>query len=499
MTQYSQYNPLRGQVNKAAVFTPKTLTDWMQRVPGGSGRELRYGYFGPGSGLIAKDITTSPPVDAFVQADFFTNTFGAKVWDSLNNQTRAFNLLRKVAWGPTTGYRIRSGRQQNTEVVSEVAALPDIDSPDLETISIQPRFVVTPGGVSALAQFLGTLEGGIGDALAVAQEFAMIDHTKRLNQQLVGRPHSRIITEPGTGTTYEVINAQGFDIGDTVIAIVDTSGADVAGGVRTVSAVNYVTNVITVTAAIDTAVVDNDILMVVTKAGPLSLDIAINADDAPSVGGGFDVTGGMTRYGSIARDSRNSATAAQVYAAANVFTAAGLGFQASGGDVLRHLTTGLLDQAIDEIRRNGGEPDLILTQVEQVTRLGTILQANQHFIGEGTFQVKLGGEGTLKGYPTGFQVATYKGIPLFHDFDVARSEQEFGNGDVERGGHVYVMDTRFLELPVLWTTQYMESRDYLQNNMLGIKFMFVTALNLRCLDFRKQAKIVSLTDGVNAT
>ena len=495
----TQYNPLQSQVNKAAVFTPKSLADWMQRVPGGSGRELRYGYFGPGSGLIAKDITTSPPVDAFVQADFFVNTFGAKVWDSLNNQTRAFNLLRKVAWGPTTGYRIRSGRQQNTEVVSEVGALPDIDSPDLETVSIQPRFVVTPGGVSSLAQFLGTLEGGIGDALAVAQEFAMIDHTKRLNQQLVAKPYSRMPADPGTGTVFTVINAQGFDVGDTVVVIAEATGADATGGTYTVTAVDYIANTVTVGAAINGAVVLDDVLMVTVKAGPISLDTAIDDDDSPTLGGGLDVTSGKTRYGSIARNARESGTAAELWASSNVFTAAGLGDQATGGDVLRHLTTGLLDQAIDEIRRNGGEPDLILTQVEQVTRLGTILQANQHFIGEGTFQVKLGGEGTLKGYPTGFQVATYKGIPLFHDFDSARSEQALANGDVERGGNVYVMDTRFIELPVLWTTQYMESRDYLQNNMLGIKFMFVTALNLRCLDFRKQAKIMDLTDGVNAT
>lgn len=494
----TQYNTLRSQVNKAQVFNPKTLADWMQRVPGGAGRELRYGYFGPGAGMIAKDITTAPPVDAFVQADFFVNTFGAKVWDSLNNQTRAFNLLRKVAWGPTTGYRIRSGRQTNTEVVGEVAALPDIDSPDLQTVSIQPRFVVTPGGVSSLAQFLGTLEGGIGDALAVAQEFAMIDHTKRINQQLVGRPWSRIPADPGTGTTFTVINAQGFDIGDTVTVINSSTGADQTGGTYTVSGVNYVTNVVTVSSAINAAVAADDILMVTVKAGPLSLDIAVNDDDAPQGHHGLDVTSGQTRYGSIARNARESGTAAELWATSSVRTSAGLGNQASGGGVLRHLTTGLLDLAIDDVRRNGGEPDLLLTQVEQVTRLGTILQANQHFIGEGTFQVKLGGEGTLKGYPTGFQVATYKGIPLFHDFDSARSEQQAANGDVERGGHVYVLDTRFIELPVLWTTQYMESRDYLQNNMLGIKFMFVTALNLRMLDFRKQAKIVDLTDGVNA-
>jgi hypothetical protein len=35
--------------------------------------------------------------------------------------------------------------------------------------------------------------------------------------------------------------------------------------------------------------------------------------------------------------------------------------------------------------------------------------------------------------------------------------------------------------------------------MLGIKFIFVTAMENRTLDFRKQAKIVDLTDGVNLT
>ena len=486
------YNPLRSALNKGAVFNPKTLTDWMTRVPGGSGGQLRYGYFGPGSGLIAKDITTSPPADAFVQADFFTNTFGAKVWDSLNNQTRAFNLIRKVAWGPTTGYRIRSGRFTNTQPVGETAALPDIDSPDLKSLSLTPRFIVTPGGVSALAQFLGTLEGGIGDALAIAQEFAMIDHTKRINQMLVGKTYSRIVSDPGTGTSFDVVDASGFSIGDTVVMLALGTGADVAGGSRIVSGTDTVStpNTVSVTAAIDNAVADNDILMITIHAAPHSLDAAVADDKAEDVGLASEPSAGRTRYGSIARDARESTAVDEKWATANVF---------DNDSVLRHLTTGLLDQAIDEVRRNGGEPDLILTGIEQVTRLGTILQANQHFIGEGTFQVKLGGEGTLKGYPTGFQVATYKGIPVFHDFDLAKSEQQPANGDVTRGPHAFVLDTRFIEIPVLWTTQYMESRDYLQNNMLGIKFIFVTAMELRMLDFRKQAKIVDLTDGTNLT
>jgi hypothetical protein len=486
----NNYN--RSWIGKSSggIYSPRTLQDWLQRNPGGAGvRELRYGYFGPGSGLLQKDITASPPADAFIASDFFTNTFGAKVWDSLNSQTRAFNLIRKVAWGPTTGWRIRTDRNRSTQPVGEVSALPDVDSADLATVFVQPKFIVSAMGVSALAQFLGTLEGGIGDALAVQQEATMIDHTKRLNQLIISKPWSRIIADPGTGQTFTVVNAQGFSVGDTVVVLDGSTGADQTGGTYTVDAVDYNLNTVHVTTSINAAVADNDVLMITVHGGPHSLDTAVGDDDAADANG-LVASAGRTRYGSIARNGRESGTAAERYATSNVF---------ANGGVLRHLTTGLLDRAIDESRRNGGEPDLMLTQVEQLTRLGTILQANQHFIGEGTFQVKMGGEGTLVGYPTGFQVATYKGIPLFHDFDLAKSEQQAANGDQERGGHVFVLDTRFIELPVLFTTQYMESRDYLQNNFLGIKAIYLTAFETRILDFRKQSKVVDLTDGVNLT
>ncbi len=454
------------------VWSPRTLADWMQRVPGGSGtRELRYGYFGPGSALLQKDITATPPADAFVANDFFTNTFGAKVWDSLNSQTRFFNLIRKVAWGPTTGYRIRSGRNQSTQPVTETGALPDIDSPDLQTVFVQPVFIVTSLGVTALAQFLGTLEGGIGDALAVSQEAAMIDHTKRLNQMLLASGSQRVVA--GGGTPDTVIDGSWLNVGDVL------NGTTVSGDV-TVTAISG--NSVTYTG---NSLASDEIVFTKSRAGFWSIDdiveqtgrtingVALSAAESPS-------------YGSLTMADRDD----NAWSAAEVFDNSG---------VLRHLTTGLLDKAIDEVRRNGGEPDVIVTGIEQVTRLGTILQANQHFVGEGAFQVKLGSEGTLKGYPTGFQVATYKGIPVFHDFDVASSYQLEAAGDAKRGGNVYVLDTRFLEIPVLFTTQYQESRDYLQNNLLGIKAIYLTAANFRSLDFRKQAKVCDLSDGENLT
>lgn len=461
-------------INKAGsgVYSPATISEWLQRSPGGAAGGNEYGYFGPGNSILKKDITAAG--STFVGTDFFTNTFGAKVWDSLNSQTRVFNLLRKVAWGATTGYRIRSGRNSSTQPVSEIAALPTISKPGLETVFVQPVFIVTSLGVSALAQFLGTLEGGIGDALAVAQETAMIDHTKRLNQMLVASSNQRVVAGTTANSNVTVVNAGWLSQGDIVREAGQSQDIAVTvGGLGT-------------TLQFDQTTTTDRILYVRSRAGLASLDDVVNATGVVVNGATF-TSSETAGYGSTVLASRDPGT----WSAGSVFS--------QGASALRHLNTGLLDQAIDQVRRAGGEPDLIATQIEQITRLGTILQANQHFIGEGTFQVKQGGEGTLMGYPTGFQVATYKGIPCFHDFDIAQSYQQAANGDAVRGGHAYVLDTRFLELPVLYTTQYLESRDYLQNNMLGIKGIFLTALQLRCYDFVKQAKIVDLSDGINLT
>lgn len=455
------------------IYQPRTVADWLQRSPGGPGGELNYGYFGPGSSVLRKDITNSAS-SAFVGTDFFVNTFGAKVWDSLNSQTRVFNLFRKVPWGNTTGWRIRSGRNKSTQPVSETAALPSIDKPVLQTVFIQPVFIVTSLGVSALAQFLGTLEGGIGDALAVAQETAMIDHVKKLNQMLLASGSQRIVAGAAGTNPVTVIDPDWINVGDVFRE---------AGQNTDITCTSFDTA--TGNPIFDQTTTTNRILYVRSRAGISSLDDVVNQTGVTVNGTAFS-NAEVPGYGSLTIANRDPNT----WSAGNVFGNSG---------TLRHLGTGMIDQAIDTVRRNGGEPDLITTGAEQLTRLATILQANQHFIGEGTFQVKQGGEGTLMGYPTGFQVATYKGIPIFHDFDTATSYQLSANGNAQRGANMYVLDTRYMELPVLFTTQYLESRDYLQNNYIGIKGIFLTSLNLRVHDFRKQAVIRDLSDGQNLT
>ena len=456
-----------GKLDKAVGFQPRTIADWLATTMGGQ-RSAQYGYFGPGA-MLRKDITGAG--DTTIAGDFFTNTFGAKVWDSLNSQTRMFNLIRKVAWGNTTGWRIRSGRNTSTTGVAETGALPTIDTPDLQQVQVQPAFVVTSLGVSALAQFLATLEGGLGDALAVAQEAAEVDHLKKLNQMLVAPSSIRMAT------------------GDTVLV---TGGANYVflGDTWSNTGDETETTSFTTITAPSTVVVSGDavgtdaIMFIRTRRGIQSLFDAIEEDNRTV--NGVNITAGAN-YGSLTFGGR---TAGAWNAAGNINGNSG---------TLRHLTTSQLDRVIQAIRQNGFQPDLLSGGVEQEVRLGTILQANQHFMGESKFQVKQGGEATLPGYETGFEVATYKKIPYFSEVDMAPVWQLQGDGDAVRGTDILVLDTRYLELPVLFTTQYMESRDYIHNNMLGIKAIFLTAMNLRVLNFRAQGRITDLTDGVNLT
>ena len=75
----------------------------------GAERNLRSSMMPPG--YFAKQT--------YLQAtDVFTATYGRKVWDALNNQTRFWNILRKVQW-----VLQQVGGSGLTEVTAEVALL----------------------------------------------------------------------------------------------------------------------------------------------------------------------------------------------------------------------------------------------------------------------------------------------------------------------------------------------------------------------------------------
>jgi len=436
----------------------------------GAERNLRQSMLPPGYFAKQTYLQTS---------DVFNATYGRKVWDALNNQTRFWNIIRKVQWGPTTGWRVRSDRgpgdsaqdvgggavtlASRSRPITETGALPQIDSSAFQRVDSLPRIVASAFGVSIIGQITSGLEGGMGDNLAVEQEAAARDHIKEINQELLLRATTRITAgAAGTGAA-EVLDAGGWSRPGDTFAEEDSDAAKTFYGVDVQGDAVY--------SGGANLGATGDIAYIKSRAGFTSLDDIVEQDGRTIAG--RTVSAGADVYNQATRSAGGWNTAATV-----------LDNDGTG----RNLNLTLLDQAIREVRINGADPDVILMGYDQFDRLSSLLQAQQRYMDWGEFVVKVGDESTLPGSHAGFQVATYRGIPVIVDPDTPKSYSTAGL----MGSNVYVMDTRYLELAVAAPTQYIDNRDFFQANAFVLRGLFYTIGELRSLRIDAHAKITDL-------
>ena len=401
----------------------------------------------------------------------FNTTYGRKVWQALNNQTRFFNAIPRVVWGNTAGWRVRTDRGSGrSRPVTETGSIPTVDVSNIESVSSLPRFVSTTFGASVKSVFTAQLEGGVGDVLALENENAQLDHIKEINEELLAG--SAYLTSAGSATSFTVpaAIAKNFKVGDAV-AQFDTSasGHDRTSG-STISAVNTSSGAITVASG--TTFADGDVAYVYNRAGLTSIDDIISEDGA-AVGGGE----ARTRAYDLTLNGR---TAGAWNAGASVSYNSGTG---------RALSLNLLDTAIQKIRENGGEPKLILLGHDQYFNLERLLNSNQRYLGQEEYQVGVGSERTFPGTRTGLVLATYQGIPIIPDADTPKS---VSSADAVLGSNVYVLDTDYIEIAVAQPTQYIENRDYFAANALVVRGLLYTMAEMRCKNIWTQAKIADL-------
>ena len=400
----------------------------------------------------------------------FNTTYGRKVWQALNNQTRFFNAIPRVVWGNTAGWRVRTDRGSNrSRPVTETGNLPTVDISNIETVSSLPRIISTTFGASVKSVFTSQLEGGVGDVLALENENAQLDHVKEINEELLAG--SAYLVSGGSGTTFVVPSAiaKHFKVGDAVGMNNVGTGFDRTSG----SVVSGVSGG-TVTVASGTAFADGDAAFIYSRAGMTSIDDIV-AEDGMVVGGASG--GANVRAYDLTQAGR---TAGAWNAGANVSYNSGTG---------RALSLTLLDTAIQKIRENGGEPKLILLGHDQYFNLERLLASNQRYMGQEEYQVGVGSERTFPGTRTGLVLATYQGIPILPDADVPKS---VATNDAVLGSNVYVLDTDYLEIAVAQPTQYVENRDFFAANALVVRGLLYTMGELRCKNIFVQSKIADL-------
>ena len=401
----------------------------------------------------------------------FNTTYGRKVWQALNNQTRFFNAIPRVVWGNTAGWRVRTDRGSGrSRPVTETGSIPTVDISNIESVSSLPRIVSTTFGASVKSVFTAQLEGGVGDVLALENENAQLDHIKEINEEL--NAGSAYLTSAGSSTSFTVpaAIAKNFKIGDAVGQYdVSATGHDRTSG-SAISAVNTSSGAVTIASG--TTFADGDVAYIYNRAGLTSIDDIISEDGA-AVGGGE----ARTRAYDLTLAGR---TAGGWNAGASVSYNSGTG---------RALSLNLLDTAIQKIRENGGEPKLILLGHDQYFNLERLLNSNQRYLGQEEYQVGVGSERTFPGTRTGLVLATYQGIPIIPDADVAKS---VSTADAVLGSSVYVLDTDYIEIAVAQPTQYVENRDYFAANALVVRGLLYTMAEMRCKNIFVQAKIADL-------
>ena len=401
----------------------------------------------------------------------FNATYGRKVRQALNNQTRLFNALPRTVWGTTAGWRVRTDRGSGrSRPVTETGSLPTVDISNIETISSLPRIVGTTFGASVKSVFSSQLEGGVGDVLAMEAENAQMDHVKEINEEMLAG--SAYLTSAGATTTFTVPAsiAKNFKVGDAVAQYdASATGHDRQSG-SVVSAVNESTGVVTV--ATGTTFADGDVAYIYSRAGMTSLDDIVMRDGAE--------VGNLTSRVRAYDLTINTRTAGGWSAGASVSYNGGTG---------RDLSLTLLDTAIQKIRENGGEPNLIVLGHDQYFNLERLLSSNQRYMGQEEFQVGVGSERTFPGTRTGLVLATYQGIPILPEADCPKS---VATNDAVLGSNVYVLDTRALEVAIAQPTTYIENRDYFASNSLVVRGLVYTMAELRCKNFAVQSKIADL-------
>ena len=405
----------------------------------------------------------------------FNTTYGRKVWQALNNQTRAFNAIPRTVWGNTAGWRIRTDRGSGrSRPVTETGTLPTVDVSNIESVSSLPKIVSTTFGASVKSVFTAQLEGGVGDVLALENENAQLDHVKEMNQELLAGSAYQL---SGGSTTTSVLGSNSteaahFKVGDTV-AFYDASATaniktDASVTVSSVSSATVTHGAAGVTLA------DGDVIFALRRAGITSLDDIVS-EDGMNVGG---VSGGASP--SAYDLTVAGRTAGQWNAAASASYNSGTG---------RDLSLNLLDTAIQKIRTNGGEPKVIIMGHDQYFKLERLLNSQQRYMGQEEYQVGVGSERTFPGTRTGLVLATYQGIPILPDADTPKS---INSSDTALGSNVYVLDTDYLEIAIAQPTQYVENRDYFAANALVVRGLLYTMGEMRCKNFFVQAKIADL-------
>ena len=173
---------------------------------------------------LSKRYGISKAEDPLTTADtaYFNTMYGAKVFNSLNNESDVFRLLPKQPWNQS-GWRILTDRTAaaSNKGITEGGDFPETDVPDLLELTAGMKEVVSAWDLSTQASLLSRADDGLGDVEGFLRDNAALDHAYYIDKMLMKQ-----------SDTLASDNFESLDrlVGDNVEAGLTGSGSDIAAG-----------------------------------------------------------------------------------------------------------------------------------------------------------------------------------------------------------------------------------------------------------------------------
>ena len=386
--------------------------------------------------------------------------YGQKVWSMINQEINPLSILPKRPY-TSSGWRVMTNRPQGgsaaafsvgatTGTGAQGAASPDGDliggvgenealdstqlkalAPEYTTLYMNPKIVAHMFDYSELAAEMAKIDDGVGDI-------------RKLIREDMGKFHAE------SQSVMLVMPLENYD----------TLGADTSSGrIRE----NY-----------------TSLLKIVSSNDELS-DSGGELDRLSSVSSAIadldaDVT---TLYGNTSRASGAS------------FMDAVVNYGSSYATAGRVLTLSIINDVIQNLRLNGGTPNVILTGYDTIQALSDLLQSQERFMDAKEIIPTHNGVKGVKGQEVGFRVATYYDIPLIPCKDMPKT------GSASSGlSDMLLLDTNHLWFATMKPTQYFEDGINHGNpfgvGVLGNRGLYRTMGETGCTFFRGQGKITNL-------
>ena len=164
---------------------------------------------------------------------------------------------------------------------------------------------------------------------------------------------------------------------------------------------------------------------------------------------------------------------------------------------LRPLTDDMIRKAIQGARKNGGNPNAILTGYDTYAAIQGLYTTfvRYNVLGQSFVQFGINGIQTAEGIGAGIQVATLYGLPVVQSVDTPNGGQA---GEIDYIYFLDMTDTEGYGIPrlamsVLRPVEYFESRDYILLNKFVIRGAYRFVGELIARNIRGQAKIRDIT------